>query len=427
MQTQGRYIISIILLLCLFTGCSEKTPDIALDFSDKDVISAKTAKPESININIFLDATTSMNGFAINATGVYNKFLDEIESSVAAGWKKADIHFYKFGTKIKEVDREGFKAAKFQPFYAEPGIYEKTSIDSVIDRMDSTQINVVITDLFQNDGDVNSIVLKIKEKCFANGIYLGIFAIKSDYDGMVFDAKVPPYPFKSAAGKEDTYRPFYVMVFGDPVNIEHFFDTLKSNPAAKEENFILISRNIINRYDVNLAKHPSSKDLTLRNKASRNQFNFSLKKDGTEGMIVADISSDRNTRTSGFQEERLELSALRKAVVSGQKEVPKDGVPTQDITLKELKHNGNKIQATLNLKLSEPAGTYSYLVYLQPSSIDGFMLPQWVKELSSDNPTPKKDANKTLNLEKFVSDLIRANSAVFQPKVAKFFITVKKL
>lgn len=207
MQMQGKRIIgATILLLGLFTACSQKEPNIGWDYSDKDILSPKTPRPDAITINIYLDATTSMKGFATNVTGVYNKFIDEIESSVAAGWKKAEIHFFKFGTKIKEVDRNGFKAAKSQPFYAEPGFYEKTNIDYVIERMDSSQINVVITDLFQDEGDVNSIVLKIKEKCFSKGVYVGILAIKSDYDGMVFDAKVPPYLFKSVAGKDETYR-----------------------------------------------------------------------------------------------------------------------------------------------------------------------------------------------------------------------------
>lgn len=432
MQTSIRasYVfISIILLLGFITGCAEKKPAIVWDCFDKDIVSAKTPRPENITVNIYLDATLSMQGFVSNVSSVYNKFLDGIESSIAAGWRKAEIRFYKFGTKIKEIDRKGFKAAESRAFYAKPGIFEKTNIDSVIEKMDRTQINVVITDLFQDERDVNSIMLNIKENCFAKGISVGILGIKSDFDGMVFDAKVPPYPYKSTIGKVETYRPFYVMIFGDQANIEHFFDKLKANPVVKEENFILISRYIINRYDVNLKKHPSFREITLRNRGDHNQFNFILRAErGTEGIMIADISFDRNTRTPIFQDNRLTLSAYRKAVVSGQKEAPKDAIPTQDLTLKEVKRNGNKLSATLSLKLSDTEeGTYSYLVYLHPSLIDGFLVPQWVKDFSSDNPTAQKDANKTLNLEKFVSSLIRVNAAVSQPKVAKFYINVERL
>lgn len=419
-------LLKTILILLVLVGCTEKTPEIAWDYSDKDVISAKTAKPESININIFLDATTSMKGYTSNVSGIYNKFLEGLESSVTVGWKTADVHFYKFGTKFKEIDRSGFKSAgKSQTFYSETGIFEKTNIDAVIDRMDSSQVNVIVTDLFQNEGDVNSIVMKIKERCFAKGIYLGILGIKSDYDGMVYDAKVPPYPFKSKVGDETTFRPFYVLIFGDSANIGHLLDSIKSNPSVKEENFILISPYIVNKYDIHLTKSTASKNLIAR-KSERNRFNFTLKKVASAGVLTAEISFDRNTRTPGFS-DKIELVAYKKAVLPGQKEAPKDGAATQDISLKDSKTSGNKIQTTLNLSIADPEGTYSYLVYLQPASIGGFTMPQWIHDFSSDNPTPKQDANKTLNLEKFVSDLIRANSLVYQPKVAKFFVTVKKL
>lgn len=419
-------LLKTILILFVLVGCTEKMPEIAWDYSDKDVIGVKTAKPESININIFLDATTSMKGYVSNVSGVYNKFLEDIESSIVAGWKTADIHFYKFGTKFIKIDRSGFKSAGIsQTFYSEAGIFEKTNIDAVIDIMDSSKVNVIVTDLFQNDGDVNSIVMKIKERCFAKGIYVGILGIKSDYNGMVYDAKVPPYPFKSKVGDESTYRPFYALIFGDSVNIGHLLDSIKSNPSVKEENFILISPHIVNKFDVKLTKSIASKDLIAR-KGERNRFNFTLKKGANEGVVMAEVSFERNTRTPGFS-DKIELVAYRKAVLPGQKEVPKDGTATQDISLKDSKTSGNKLQTTLNLNIAHREGAYSYLLYLQPASIGGFTVPQWIRDFSSDNPIPKKDANKTLNLEKFVSDLIRANSLVYQPKVAKFFVTVNKL
>lgn len=85
-------IPSIVLLLLISVGCSEKSPDIVWDYSDKEIINDKTSKPDSITINIYLDATESMRGFVSNAASVYDKFLDGIESSVAVGWKKTDIH-----------------------------------------------------------------------------------------------------------------------------------------------------------------------------------------------------------------------------------------------------------------------------------------------------------------------------------------------
>lgn len=426
-----KYIPLLVAFLLAF-GCSEKSADIKWDISDKDIVAAKAQPAPSLKANIYIDATTSMAGFAANRDSVYNKFLNDLEGSIIAGWKSANIGFYKFGTKAKELNHDQFRTFSSQKFYAERGVYEKTNIDAVINAMDNTQVNIVVTDLFQNDGDVNAILKSIKDGCFAKGIYMGIVGIKSDYNGMVFDAKVPSFPFKSAPGNEETYRPFYALIFGEKNNIERLFEQIKANKAVKEENFILISKYIVNKFDIpSLTKDKASKDLNLNGRPSdkqgNKQFNFTLK-EGREGNIIAEISFEKIPKAPAISESAVNIMAYRKFAPKGQANVPAKAEDTNDITAKEIKvSNGNKINAKLNVTVGDAAGMYSYLVYVQPAQVNGYVLPKWVEEFSSDNPTPKNDANKTLNLKPFIAGLLNANAAVTQPKIAQMIINVKKL
>src|SRR4029078_13472765 len=109
-----------------------------------------------------------------------------LEASGMSAWKNADIKFFKFGQIIKPIDRNQFLSAKNNlQFYREPGIFKNTYIDSVVKNTDSKRLSVLITHLFQNEGDVNTMVEKIKEKCFANNIAVGILGIKTDFNGTV--------------------------------------------------------------------------------------------------------------------------------------------------------------------------------------------------------------------------------------------------
>jgi len=108
--------------------------------------------------------------------------------------------------------------------------------------------------------------------------------------------------------------------------------------------------------------------------------------------------------------------------------VESDSVEASSVFLYDLNIN-DESSASFNIKIegvSDSQMINSFLIYLQPSIVDGFVLPNWIKENSSTNPSSIRDANKTLNLEYFLNDLIRANSTVNQPKLAKFFVEINK-
>lgn len=92
-----------------------------------------------------------------------------------------------------------------------------------------------------------------------------------------------------------------------------------------------------------------------------------------------------------------------------------------DLELNSVQRDGDRLQLTLKLELDDPVGKCGYLVYLQAAAIGGLAVPQWVTDFSSANPSRNLDANKTLNLEKFVTDLLRASLAIHQPRIAQMY------
>jgi hypothetical protein len=140
--------------------------------------------------------------------------------------------------------------------------------------------------------------------------------------------------------------------------------------------------------------------------------------------MLADIDVTLNPSAPPFRAEGLTLTAYRRSAAKGGKS---DSVNTSDITLQNVTETNGKLRATLGLNITDPPGAYSYQLVLRTGAINGFSAPAWVEDFSSDNPSPRSDANRTLNLAKFVSDLRRASSSVQQPAVAKWYVNVRKL
>lgn len=157
--SEKKVISCCIIFLIFVSGCVDEFKKNKITYFDSDVTGTPYKKTDQINIDIYIDATTSMEGFAVNTSSKYSQFLDQLEASSLSAWRNADINFFKFGQIVKPIDRAQFLSAKNDiKFYKEPGIFMTTYIDSVISKTDTKRLSVLITDLFQNEGDVNMMV-----------------------------------------------------------------------------------------------------------------------------------------------------------------------------------------------------------------------------------------------------------------------------
>lgn len=425
-RTNTSLMIMLIIILGL-TGCETKIADITWDYSNADVVGTQYQKSDQIDIDIYIDATTSMEGFAVNINSDYSQFLDQLETSALSAWKKADPKFYKFGQRIRQINRDEFLSAKNDiDFYKENGVFLNTYIDSVVKRTNSTRLSVLITDLFQDEGDVNKMVESFKEKCFAKGVVVGIIGVKSEFIGKVFD--VPSYPNGYNLNAKE--RPFYAITFGNPGNMEQLFESLKTKPFVKEGQFLMFSPNIVKSFDIKLSKTKDSKfvnKISSHNQSVKNSFDFSMKKEGKEAKFNLEIDLNRNSRCPDFSADNLEIVVYKKSLFPKAKNTKIDSTLANDIKISNLQRTGDKISALLSLINEEEVGNYSYLIYLKTNQLKGLLVPDWIKEFSTDNPVPNTpSASLTYNLDKFTSTLLIANSSITPVFIAKIYLNIYK-
>ncbi len=418
-------LLAVLLFLPFFISCSNY-PEIKWNYSTGEVTGSQPQKSDNISLDVYLDATTSMQGFAVNNTSVYSQFLDQVEAVSVSAWPNTNLRYYKFGEKIKQVDRSEFLSAKNNlPFYHEEGIFKRTYIDSVVTHTDTSRLSVLVTDLFQDAGDVNTMVESFKTKCFARGVSIGIVGIQSAFKGKVFDVKAYPQGYNLDADS----RPFYAVVFGNEYNMQLLFDALKTKPFVSENNMFIISNHIINSYQVDtLVKTRESNG--LNNKAVHadiNSFDFSMKKEkNLTTKFNLSISLKRNPRCADFVVNNLDLVTYKKSA-SDPKAVVKDSVASNDFTIENIQRNGDKIKAVLALHNEEAPGNYSYEILLKAKPLNGLITPKWISDFSTDNPVPgTPTAAKTYNLENLCSTLLVANASISPVYIAKFYINIYK-
>ncbi|MEO8763988.1 MAG: hypothetical protein ABI416_06865 [Ginsengibacter sp.] len=413
-----------LFLLFFSWGCPSKIIKNSITYFDTDVVGTPYKKTDQISIDIYVDATTSMEGFAVNNSSKYSQFLDQLEASGMSAWKNADIKFFKFGQIIKPIDRNQFLTAKNNlQFYREPGIFKNTYIDSVVKNTDLKRLSVLITDLFQNEGDVNTMVEKIKDKCFANNIAVGILGIKTDFNGTVYDV-----PGHAPYALNTTERPFYAIVFGNNDNLESLFDVLKLKSFVNDDQILIFSRYIMESFKVSVNKTKDSKFVNKKAASEDvyNLFDFSMKKEGKEARFDVEINLKRRRRSPDFLEKNLEVVAFKKSS-KGAKPTKQDSVATNDITIENIKRTGDKLTATLVLNNDDEPGNYTYIVYLKANELSGLQTPKWVKDFSTEAPVPNTPTeNKTLNLEKLSSTLLVANASISPVYVSKLYINIFK-
>jgi hypothetical protein len=164
------------------------------------------------------------------------------------------------------------------------------------------------------------------------------------------------------------------------------------------------------------------------NQMGKGQPDFMLKSDSSSGAFEADLDVDLYPLTPTIRPDRLELLTYRRPAAEKK---PPNAMPSlteqsSDFSLKALALEGRKMSLLLDFKTNASPGKYLYTVYVRVPSLNVFATPQWAKDFSSANPTPAKDPNKTLNLEKFITDLLSASVAVRQPNVVKLCLTIDR-
>ena len=122
-----------------------------------------------------------------------------------------------------------------------------TPTETVNERKKEGQLVVIVTDLFQDDSDITLLVNHLKEKYIKKGREVGLFGLRSQFDGTVYDIGIgegSSLRYRSTPGNPETFRPLYLLVLGRHADISHYFDRLIANGFTEAET-IIFSRYLV--------------------------------------------------------------------------------------------------------------------------------------------------------------------------------------
>ena len=415
---------------------------------------------------IYFDATLSMQGFVAPSSTHYTRICPYLESVIVSGWRDETVSFFRFGERVEPINRNTYLQVGDESFY-QTDIGIKTYIEKIIEnedpfkppmegsntfedrteidvnnipeegtKTDSTEsrLVVIVTDLFQDNGDINRLVPELKEKCIKKGVDVGLFGLRSQFDGTVYDIGIgegSSMPHRSSPGDTKTFRPFYLLALGKYADIAHYFDRLIANGFSEAET-IIFSRYLVspllsfdgakiedleNLIGDTIAKKPDSrlKEYRIRNKKEPSKISAKMKYE----LLPHAMSFDSNIFDSSPDVEHNRPNSDRK------KEISQAAKECLGVTSTSAKNgNGNEliVDFELDSRVLPRRTVYLYKVALHPK-IDTYQVPEWCSEW--DMGTGRNGA-KTLNLVNFVDGLTDIAVSEHQPKIAQFYFYVEK-
>ncbi len=399
--------------------------------------------------DIYLDATLSMQGFTATETfSYYQQTIPLLESAIIKTWKNGKVNFNKFGDKIENLPDRKFLEANKPAFYSDQNLNRKTYIENVINIADTSHLNIIVTDLFQDNADINPLIEKIKTKFIGKGLAVGVLAVKSQFNGKIYDVGANNYTFVYKTSDSPTFRPFYIVALGSHADIAVYFETLESSGfkdfpvkeqiifsqflTSKPSNFYNSETiDIKNMNDVSgvLLKDGKGaaeyKELKVVNKGKPSNFAANLPFKQLPKTI--DIGTQLETEIKSWVCRKPENSNSSAAVSFVENSGVKDAL---NISAAITKPETIEFKLTVSPEKFESDEVNCFQIILRPKE---YSLPKWIDEwnmtdaqidLWHKSPATFEGA-KTYNLKRFLQDLWGTAQKSHSPKVADFYCYIK--
>ncbi|MEZ5308095.1 MAG: hypothetical protein R2684_13195 [Pyrinomonadaceae bacterium] len=425
----------VLVILTVFSGCKKKDICDPIDTSlNMEVLApART----SLEVDVFIDATPSMQGFVVpGPSTVFGQTLTLLESATISGTASSKINFFKFGSTITPLpNRQHLEALKPRFYGGSSGT--KTLIEKVIAEADPEHLTLIVTDLFQDNADVNQLSEKIKAKFITNNLAIGFLGLKSQFDGTIYDVGPANLTIKYTNRSEtETYRPFYIVAFGPHADISAYFESLDKAGFAgfPERNTLIMSKHIVQRTaDLSQSKVIAANGLSevtgviVKSGRIGSRFKEFKVKNSQSADLTTQIPISRTPYSLEYSEEfdvqhsMQECSKTSDGTKSSFQPLSTSGLLTKAL-VRSMADGELKVSLTLNPRSIKKDTTTCMRVILKPSK---FVLPKWVNawnmtanEVPGSSDQGEIDGSKTYNLGLFLSTLWSATNEVHQPKIA---------
>ncbi len=388
---------AMILLALLSGGCNEEgnvTITLPPDFQRPP-----EPVPEKFLIDVYWDATYSMQGYTTLDAGNVYRTLPDILGDI--GSSMGEVKFYRFGENIQPL--EGREYRKF----SSPAPYDEliTAVHNVIDKADSSHLSIIITDLFESDSDWSNVTRKLRDKYFSKHLAVAVIGIKSSFNGDIFDVGLNAAKFNYNSYDDPArFRPFYLILMGSEMSINEFMEKFQERQTLPNEtNYLLLSENLTESTD----DFSQLKLQGVENFFADDRLNISDKRVKEFGL---DSFNDAATFTVNFEYKQPlgaclpDMTALNSQVrilyLNEQEWQVKDGNDIK-IELLPVEADSYAAKVTLTPEKTFVRGAINFVqASLSPTS-KGYKLPEWVAAWSMANVdvAPENfDGSKTVNL-----------------------------
>ncbi len=433
--------VTILTLICLaaFTSCGDKLVCAPPQAASADGIVINRTN----TVDIFLDATLSMQGFITDGSfSYYQQSMPMLERAVIRNG--GTVNFHKFGTEIAELPGRSYGDAQRKVFYTDALINKKTLIEKVLDRSNPEHLTIIVTDLFQERADINQLSELIKNKFISAELAVGVLAIKSHFNGMVFDVGSNNYSFSYASGGEaSSLRPFYLLALGTHGDIANYFDTLVSGEMAAfpQKEQVIFSKFItphISSWDGSQLTDSQGinevNGVLVQPQGGEHQYKeFRIKGNARDTWLAADLRFERLPNVAEFENLKPSIEAFNcgAAPIAAGTETGSEGYVANDALSDALgitaAESGNGLQIRIDVDQSRlgQGQIAAYRIVLKP---ERYAMPAWVNEwnmtdeqIESWRTAGTLDGSKTYNLTPFLQTLWEMNKQVHDPIVADLF------
>jgi hypothetical protein len=437
----------VVVLAGAFSACTKKRSPPPPD----DAVSRLEPVSEGVSVDLFFDATLSMKGFvSTQTTSSYQLVVPMLERGVIEGWKGGQVSFYKFGDDIAPLPGRQYLDAIKPSFYSDSKYNRQTLIERVIDRSAQDHLTVIVSDLFQTNADVNQLSEKLKQKFIANNLAIGVYAIRSSFDGPIYDVGPEAYSFKYTSGKPETERPFYLLTFGKHADIAHYFEVLDKAGlnGIVERHSLIFSRYLASQYiSFSRAKlktaerisEISTSNLLTAHFDDERVKAFKLTKSKPAAKFSSELPCNSLVKNAmEYGNDLITELTVWKGEDKGGKELVQVESPQAKTALtvtarllpEQPPYDKLQLEANINTADFPVPGIYQYRILLRPNH---FALPGWVSQWNLRDEEVRRwhqssaefYGAKTYNLENFLETLQGAVLSTTQPKLGEVYCYIR--
>lgn len=390
----------------------------------------KTQVAEPLTIDLYVDGSGSMLGYINDENSSYIQTLKLLDSILVLGGSRSQstVKYYRSGDhkfQAKELTRQEFRKAFKPEFYdgtnaTFPGV--SSALASIITTpKNRDRLTIIVTDLEENDGDINLIAKNIKKSYFEqkNENYaVGIWGIKSEFNGTVYSPSDANKKFNyNTAGKTSKqYRPFYVLFLGHYQDIANYFNKLQKEQGTLSDrsNFLIFSpQNLLS--DIAYLNSPTNLSSDLATPNSLHNGDVAVEKNNQPVELLKITNKNANSFEVEYQvpleplnhtlsvdtnelKTKITATAFDKFNKKEFKQVP---AVQKALDLKDWQIDANKLKftTTINPENFPESNIYYFTVDVIAKDLQK---PTWWSEW---NLNAGNDGSKTSNLYSFMNGL----------------------